>query len=221
MPVRITRYLTPGIFIKVWLFIWVRIFLILTPTQLKEMITYLKNTARALLALPKKAKLDYDTKPNDDTQLKYENYYVSIDELPLYLWVKCTDGDKTVLRKNGIGTEDDDLEAWDLIYNDYIKLYGLGKLNLKYLTALKKRALAELDYVITGDRFKLTLAEMEERQLETMLNNVGQNITVEQSLIHLSKWVGQWLNAKKLTAREYFDLIGEFEKFAKYDNKIN
>lgn len=137
------------------------------------------------------------------------------------LWVKCTDGDKTVLRKNGIGTDENDLEAWDLIYNDYIKLYGLGKLNLKYLTALKKRALAELDYVITGDRFKLTLAEMEERQLETMLNNVGQNITVEQSLIHLSKWVGQWLNAKKLTAREYFDLIGEFEKFAKYDNKIN
>jgi len=152
--------------------------------------------------------------------LKYENYYVSIDELPLVLWVKCTEGDKTVLRKNGIGTEDDDLEAWNLIYDGYLKLYGLGKLNLKYLTALKKRALAELDYVITGDRFKLTLAEMEERQLETMINNGGQNITVEQSLIHLSKWVGQWLNVKTLTTREYFDLIGEFEKFAKYENQL-
>ncbi len=140
--------------------------------------------------------------------------------MPLYLWVKCTDGDKTVLRKTGIGTEENDLEAWDLIYDEYLKLYGLGKMNIKYLTALKKRALAELDYVITGDRFKLTLAEMEERQLETMINNKGQNITVEQSLIHLSKWVGQWLNIKKMTAREYFDLIGEYEKFAKYDNQI-
>ena len=87
------------------------------------------------------------------------------------LWVKCTDGDKTVLRKNGIGTEEEDLEAWNLIYDGYLKLYGLGKLNLKYLKAMQKRALNELDYVITGDRFKLTLAEMEERQLETMLNN--------------------------------------------------
>jgi hypothetical protein len=88
------------------------------------------------------------------------------------------------------------------------------------LESLKKRAIAELDFVISGDRFKLTLAEMEERQIETMLSNKGQNITIEQSLIHLSKWLGQWLNAKTLTAREYFDLIGEFEKFAKYEQTI-
>lgn len=140
--------------------------------------------------------------------------------MPLSSWIKCTDGDKTVLRKKGIGTEEDDLEAWNLIYDEYLSLYGLGKLNQRYLKAMQKRALNELDYVITGDRFKLTLAEMEERQLETMLNNGGQNMTVEQSLIHLSKWVGHWLNIKTLTAREYFDLIGEFEKFAKYENQL-
>jgi hypothetical protein len=152
--------------------------------------------------------------------LNYENYYVSIDELPLAFWVKCTDGDKTVLRKSKKGDEENDLEAWNLIYDEYLNLYGLGKLNQRYFKAMQKRALNELDYIITGDRFNLTLAEMEERQLETMLNNGGQNMTVEQSLIHLSKWVGQWLNAKTLTAREYFDLIGEFEKFAKYENQL-
>jgi hypothetical protein len=101
-------------------------------------------------------------------------------------------------------------------------LYGLGKLNKRYLEAMKKRALYELDYIITGDRFKLTLAEMEEKQLENMLNNNGKGMTIEQSLIHLSKWVGQWLNAKNITTREYFDLVNEFEKFAKYEttNKL-
>ncbi len=136
------------------------------------------------------------------------------------LWVKCTEGDKTVLRKNRNGTDEGDVEAWNLIYDEYLDLYGLGKLNTKYLKALQKRALNELDYIISGDRFKLTLAEMEETTLETMLNNVGQSITVEQSLIHLSKWLGQWLNAKIITAREYFDLVGEFEKFAKYEQQI-
>lgn len=136
------------------------------------------------------------------------------------LWIKCVDGEKSVLRKKQIGNNEMDQMAWDLIYNEYIKIYGLSKLNKRYLEALKKRALNELDFIISGDRFKLTLAEMEERQIETMLNNRGQNITIEQSLIHLSKWLGQWINAKNITAREYFDLIGEFEKFAKYEQTI-
>lgn len=136
------------------------------------------------------------------------------------LWIKCVDGDKSVLRKTNIGNDETDQKAWEMIYNDYIQIYGLSKLNKRYLESLKKRAIAELDFVISGDRFKLTLAEMEERQIETMLSNKGQNITIEQSLIHLSKWLGQWLNAKTLTAREYFDLIGEFEKFAKYEQTI-
>lgn len=122
------------------------------------------------------------------------------------------------MRKTNIGNEETDEEAWGLIYDEYLKIYGLGKLNQRYLKTLQKRALNELDYVLTGDRFKLTLIEMEERQLETMLNNGGQSLTIEQSLIHLSKWLGQWLNPKTLTAREYFDLIGEFEKYAKYEN---
>ena len=36
---------------------------------------------------------------------------------------------------------------------------------------MKKKALAELDFVITGDRFKLNLVEMELKKLESMLNN--------------------------------------------------
>lgn len=130
------------------------------------------------------------------------------------------DGEKSVLRKTTFGNDEMDQKAWEMIYNEYIKIYGLSKLNKRYLETLKKRALAELDYIIFGDRFKLTLAEMEERQIETMLSNKGQSITIEQSLIHLSKWLGQWLNAKTITAREYFDLINEFEKFAKYENTL-
>jgi hypothetical protein len=37
-------------------------------------------------------------------------------------------------------------------------------------------------------------------------------MTIEQSLIHISKWIGQWINPKTITAREYFNLLKEYGK---------
>ena len=78
-----------------------------------------------------------------------------------------------------------------------------------------EKAKAELDFCMTGDRFKLTKAEMEERKIETMLKNKGSGMTINQTLIHLSKWIGHWLNVKELKSQEYFDLLNEYEKFNK------
>jgi hypothetical protein len=45
-----------------------------------------------------------------------------------------------------------------------------------------------------------------------MLNNKGSGVTIEQSLIHLSKWLGSWINVKAITTKEYFNLIDEYGK---------
>lgn len=81
---------------------------------------------------------------------------------------------------------------------------------------MKKKALAELDFVITGDRFKLNLIEMEVKKLESMLNNNNNDASIDTTLVHLSKWVGTWLNAKDITVKEYFNLVNEIQK----ENKI-
>ena len=77
---------------------------------------------------------------------------------------------------------------------------------------MKRKALIELDYVLTGDRFKLTEAEIESSKLNSMMVNGGNGMTIEQSLIHISKWIGQWINPKTITAREYFNLLKEYGK---------
>ena len=133
-------------------------------------------------------------------------------------WIKATTGDKTVLRKGIIGDEETDLKAWETVHDEYIKLFGLSKLYLKMLETFKQRAILELEYVITRDRMKLTYLDMETAKIESMMNNRGSGMTIEQTLIHLSKWLGQWINPKNITAREYFDLVGEFEKFNKASN---
>ena len=147
---------------------------------------------------------------------KRENYYKSIDDLPLFNWIKLTNGELEYSRRNkNKGTKELDEKHFEMIYDDYLTTFGLSKMYVRLLEAMKKKALIELDYILTGDRMKITLAELEAEKLKTMLNNNKSTTTIEQTLIHLSKWLGQWINSKKITAREYFDLCDEFSKYNK------
>lgn len=142
---------------------------------------------------------------------QYE-YYKGIDDLPLYNWIQCNNGNLSFTRKGEFGTPEMDVEIWQSIYDDYIKTYGLTDIQKKMFDAMKKKALLELDFVITGERFKLTEIEIAITKIDSMLANRGQGITIEQMLIHLSKWMGQWINAKNITTKDYFNLIDQYGK---------
>jgi rRNA-processing protein FCF1 len=132
--------------------------------------------------------------------------------MPLYNWIKCTEGDLTHVRKAKEGNAKDDIEAWTEVHDSYIEEFGLSEVYKKMLDAMRKKALIELDYVITGDRFKLTEAEIQAAKLQLMMANGGNGMTIEQTLIYISKWIGQWINPKQITAREYFNLLKEYGK---------
>ena len=146
------------------------------------------------------------------TKMKQQNYYTGIDELPLYNWIQCNDGKFEFTRKTNHGTLEKDLKTWELIYNDYLKQYGLSKTYKKMLDAMKKKAVLELDFVITGNRFKLTEIEIEETRLNAMLSNAGVGMSIDESLIYISKWMGTWLNVKQITTKEYFNLLEQYGK---------
>jgi hypothetical protein len=145
------------------------------------------------------------------------NYYSSIDDIPLYNWVKCTGGDLTYTRRNGKGSPQKDEEVWDAIYDTYITEMGLDKLYKRFLDVMRKKALIECDYVLTRDNFNLTLLDIEEGNLKAMLESAGRGggSSVEQSLVHISKWLGSYVNSKSITAREYFIMLKEIEKVNK------
>ena len=147
-----------------------------------------------------------------NTTLKASDYYEDIDELPLFNWIKCTSNELTYVRRDKNGTEEEDIEAWEKIYDSYILEYGLSDMYKKLLNAMRKKALLEVDFIITRERFKLTEIEMQIANLDAMLMNKGSGITIEQSLIHLSKWIGSWVNVKTITTREYFNLMEEYGK---------
>jgi len=153
-----------------------------------------------------------------NTNEKLNGYFLSIEELPLYNWIKCTNGEKKYVRKSKEGNEKNDNEAWEIIYNEYLKKYGLQKSYKRYIEQLKKVVNAELDFVIKGDRFKLTISEMEAQKMKSMLNNMNYGMSIEQTLIHLSKWIGYFIKTKEISVVEYFNLLNEFERSNKAEH---
>lgn len=146
--------------------------------------------------------------------MKSNKYYKGIDVIPLENWIECMDGNIQYCRVNiNNGNAQSDAIEWELIYDDYLKRYGLNKMYKKLLNQIKQKALLECEYVITGDRFKLTQIEIENSKLETMLKNAGQGIDIRESLIYISKWMGQWINPKTITALDFFNLQKQYERY--------
>lgn len=133
--------------------------------------------------------------------------------MPLANWMLCTSGDLTGCRKTALGTPKMDEIAWERIYDNYIKEMGLDKMYKRLLMVMKAKAEIECDYVITNDRFKLTLLSIEETKLRDLIasSDVGNNMSIEKSLVYISKWVGSWLNPKEISVKEYFVLLKEME----------
>ncbi len=111
-----------------------------------------------------------------------------------------------------------DEEAFCRIHDEYLTRYGLNKQYSQLLDVLKKKAQLELNYVQTKDKFSLTLLEIEEENLKIMISNNGQGVSIEQTLVHLSKFVGYWLRAKEITAGEYYTLLDEYKRINDIEN---
>lgn len=116
------------------------------------------------------------------------------------------------------GNPHTDSLQWCKIYDSYIDDYGLSKQYLRLLETMRKKANIELDYTQKRDKFLLTLLEIEQQNLKMLLDNNGAGVSIEESLVHLSKFVGYWLRPKDITTREYFTLLNEVERINKIEN---
>lgn len=145
-------------------------------------------------------------------------YYTTLSEIPLTNWIKVLNSEYNYTRRNKKGTYDEDILAYESINDEYIERYGLDKYYLKLLKLLRRKAELELEYILTGDRRKLTDIEIKEADLRQQLETKGTGISIEASLIHISKFLGVWINVKQITALEYYDLLKELEDYTKINN---
>lgn len=176
------------------------------------------STARTLSALLMRIYRKLPSYSRTNTKPKSYAYYQSLHDIPLANWIRCLDGEIEYTRINGVGTPTRDEEAFCKINDEYLNRYGLNKAYKELLQVMKKKAEIQLKYVVTKDKFSLTLLEIEEENLKMMVMNNGQGVSMEQTLVHLSKFVGYWLRAKDITAGEYFTLLDEYKRINDIEN---
>jgi hypothetical protein len=138
--------------------------------------------------------------------------------MPLDNWIRITeDDDLRYVCKDPEDTKGVNLvEAWYKVNDDYIQRYGLGDLYKRLLKKMKEKALLQLDYIETRDRFQLNLIELAEQEMRAMMSNKGESIGIREALVHLSKYMGFRLNPKEITVNEFFLMR---DKYGKENNK--
>ena len=143
-----------------------------------------------------------------------EILYKSINDIPLYNWVKVSAGELNYLliSLDTPRTDDELQEAYEILFDDYLTKRGISKSYKKLLEVMRKKTLLECEYIITGDKFKLTEIELTEQILREEISKDKVDISVEKSLVFLSKWIGYRLDWKVITLSEYYIIMEEYGK---------
>ena len=75
---------------------------------------------------------NFKQKLNKATLTNSKKFYQSIDEFPLFNWIKCNSGELEFVNLKRIKTPLNEVKFIEL-YNQYIERFGLGKELEKYI----------------------------------------------------------------------------------------
>lgn len=143
-----------------------------------------------------------------------EIYYKLIDETPLYNWIKINNGEMNYILKDvNKKVSKEKLEIYfNELYDNFLLNFGVGKKQKEVFTEMKKLAILECDLVIKKDEFLKTKIEVQKKKIENLKRNSEVGLTIEESLIYLSKWLGYKLSAKETTIKEYYTILEQYGK---------
>lgn len=141
-----------------------------------------------------------------------DNYYKSIDDLPLINWIKINSGELNFCRRSlSKGSKSNDEKYSDLIKDEYYKEFGLST-DFIYLIELQQQlAEARLDWIITEDNFIKNKIAMLESEIEDLINR-KEGGDIGKTIIGLSKWIGYRIDKNIVTVREFHNMIELFKQ---------
>ena len=145
---------------------------------------------------------------------EYQNFncFRSIDDLPIKVWFNIhKNGDYRLLLKDIITIDENDFEylyeCWQIIYNEYIEMFGLSDEFLDDLNNQIQLANYKAEFIISGDRYLRTLIKIEEEKIEEDLKGTSKPMELEMLLAKMSKYYGFKLESKELTVTQYYSYL--------------
>lgn len=141
------------------------------------------------------------------------NYYNHIDELPLYNWLKISEGKIEYSRKEiDKGNEKNDLIYSEKLKDTYFEEFGLSNDLIRLIELQKELAEARLEWIITENNFIKNKISMLEIEIEDLLSNKNNDGDIDESIISLSKWIGYRIDVRVVTVKEFYKMVKLFKK---------
>ena len=140
-----------------------------------------------------------------------ERHYQSIEEIPLFNWQKCLEGDVKYIHLE-LKEEKDNHIAFSKLHDELLQKRGINKEYKKYLDVIKKKALLQCEFLITKDDFKLTQIEIEDAKIVSLQKTSEEGLSIDKTLIYLGKWLGYRLDWKIISVSEFYSILEEYEK---------
>ena len=136
-----------------------------------------------------------------------QGYYREIDEIPLRNYRRALSGELQYTRKDlDHGNEEDDRKAWTLVYDDYLREFGLGDRFEQLLELQMELIEVNIELAETGDRFLVNRAN----QLTADINRIMERTDggdLDDAIAYVSKWVGSFIDERTITAKQFFKLL--------------
>lgn len=118
---------------------------------------------------------------------------------------------KYIVKEGKCEDESKLINAFELLYSDYLKRIGIGE-KYKILVETEKRLiLTRCEFVETKNRKLLNKIDQLEAKIDNMKKSNGETIPPEKIIMYLRKFIGQ-IDIKKDTTLEYFYWINEYKK---------
>ena len=142
------------------------------------------------------------------------DYFNSIEVLPIWNWWKIAEtGNLIYLHKKDYYEGEDYtlIELWNKLQNEYLDEFGITEEFRKILSLKKKWINKKVEFLTTGERFKLTEIDIIESDIaETMDSKVS--VDKDDTIITLERKLGRELDPKQISVKKYYKYINHFSK---------
>lgn len=139
-------------------------------------------------------------------------YYTSIKETPLSVWITINEGDLTGIIKEGsidqVKSEKEIVNAWYQLNDSYLALFGIDK-GIKQDIDLRKRyAFAMAEYLITNDKVYQMEAKILKKDIEDFQSLTSDNkATFMDIIVQVEKYFGFTLDIDQTTVHKFYTYL--------------
>lgn len=147
------------------------------------------------------------------------DHYNTIDDMPIFNWLKIQDtNDITWILKEKRSAEkcsekeiDKLQECLQVMTNEYIDAYGITDEYRRILRLKGEIFTLRAEFAMTQDRTKLTFLAIKQDELMAILLK-SKNAEKTDVRVFAMKYLGQSVDMKKTSVREFYNILAEAKK---------